>query len=116
MQREWQCIYSKVSNNRTVSNKSVQGCDFELLVHKNARFWPFLAHSCHEINSRTCTFIKDLRVHKFQYFAIILVTLCVCSKALPSSTFLWEFAKKYHRTNIILHVQNDTAMRMTKEW
>ena len=55
-------------------------------------------------------------LNRFQYFAIILVTLCVCSEALPSSTFLWEFAKKYHRTNIILHVQNDTAMRMTKKW
>ena len=54
--------YSKVSNNRTVSNKSVQGCNFELLLHKNARFWPILANSCHQINSRTCTFIKDLRV------------------------------------------------------
>ena len=55
--------YSKVSNNRTVSNKSVQGCYFDLLLHEIARFWPFLTHSCLKINNLTRTIIREARVH-----------------------------------------------------
>ena len=86
----WRNRYSEVSNNRTVSNKSIQGCNFELLLHKNARFWPFLAHSCHEINSRTCTFIKDLRVNKY------LVPITVSNNNAPACDHY--FPKKTHHS------------------
>ena len=56
--------YSSLSNNRTVSNKSIQGHYFGLLLHRYARFLPFLTHSCHEINNRTCTIIREARVNK----------------------------------------------------
>ena len=35
--------YSTLPNNRSVPNKSVVACKFFDLLHKNARFWPFLA-------------------------------------------------------------------------
>ena len=35
--------YSELSNKRTLSNKSIQACNFGLLLHKIARIWPFLA-------------------------------------------------------------------------
>ena len=54
--------YSRVSNCRTGSNKSVQACYFGLLLHKNARFWLFLANFCPKLNSRTCTAIRYWRV------------------------------------------------------
>ena len=76
------CVYSKVSNNRTVSNKGVQGHFFGLLLRQIARFWLFLANSWSKINSRTCTFIQDLRVgkdhHPYPYLR-------------PSSFSLWCF-------------------------
>ena len=54
--------YSNSSNNRTASNKSIHRCNFGHLLHKIARFWPILAHSCHKINNRTGTIIKRTRV------------------------------------------------------
>ena len=54
--------YSNSSNNRTASNKSIHRCNFGLLLHKIARFWPILAHFCHKINNRTGTIIKRTRV------------------------------------------------------
>ena len=59
--------YSNSSNNRTGSNKSIHRCNFGHLLHKIARFWPILAHSCHKINNRTGTIIKRTRVIQIQY-------------------------------------------------
>ena len=55
--------YSKVSNWRTVSNKPIQAYQFCCLLHKNARFWPFLANFHCQINTRTGTSIQYFRVH-----------------------------------------------------
>ena len=37
-------------------------CKFFTLLHKNARFWSFLATFCLKINRRSATFIRYLRV------------------------------------------------------
>ena len=70
--------YSTVSNCRTGSNKSVQACYFGLLLHKNARFWLFLANFCPKLNSRTCTAIR--------YWRVINLFLCFAKCGKPDHT------------------------------
>ena len=67
-----QVMYSEVPNYCTVPNKSIQDWNFWLLVHKIAIFWPFLAHSCHKINNRTGTIIRNRRVRSFWHISLQL--------------------------------------------
>ena len=51
--------YSSLPNNRGASNKSMVAYNFLGLLHKNARFWSFLAYFQFKINSRGATIIRE---------------------------------------------------------
>ena len=53
-----QINYSDLSNISGVLNKHMEVCKFFSLVHKNARFWGFLANFCLQINRRGDTSIR----------------------------------------------------------
>ena len=54
--------YSEVPNSSGVPNKCMVAYNFFDLLHKNARFWSFLAYFWFKINSRGATTIRHLRV------------------------------------------------------
>ena len=64
--------YSRVSNNRGASYKCVVAYNFLTLLHKIARFWPFLANFSLKINNGGATIIRYSRVSSniqfFEYF------------------------------------------------
>ena len=47
----------KLSNNSGASNKCMVACNFLDLLHKNTKFWWFLAYFEFKINSRGATII-----------------------------------------------------------
>ena len=54
--------YSEVPNSSGVPNKCMVAYNFFDLLHKNARFWSFLAYFWFKINSRGATTIRQCRV------------------------------------------------------
>jgi len=54
--------YSRVSNNRGASNKCMVAYKFFTLLHKIARFGPFLANFSLKINNGGATIIRYSRV------------------------------------------------------
>ena len=57
-----------------------------------------------------------MNLHRMQYIAVIFILFYGRTESLKSSNFMWEFAKRHVRTNVVLHVQRDTAISETKEW
>ena len=57
-----QIRYSRVSNNRGASNKCMVAYKFFTLLHKIARFGPFLANFSLKINNGGATIIRYSRV------------------------------------------------------
>ena len=55
-------IYSELPNSSGVLNKRMVAYNFFDLLHKNARFWSFLAYFWFKINSRGATTIRQCRV------------------------------------------------------
>ena len=56
--------YSELPNSSGVPNKCMVAYNFFDLLHKNARFWSFLAYFWFKINSRGATPIRYCRVMK----------------------------------------------------
>ena len=54
--------YSELPNSSGVPNKCMVAYNFFDLLHKNARFWSFLAYFWFKINSRGATTIRQCRV------------------------------------------------------
>ena len=55
--------YSELPNSSGVPNKCMVAYNFFDLLHKNARFWSFLAYFWFKINSRGATTIRQCRVN-----------------------------------------------------
>ena len=99
--------YSNLSNNRTVSNKSIQGYNFGLLLHEIARFWPFLTHSCLKINNRTCTIIREARVSACQDHSVIKWKIYSRQRNISSNQILIEITQCHYL--VVTFLQNRTT-------
>ena len=57
-------------NSSGVPNKCMVAYNFFDLLHKNARFWSFLAYFWFKINSRGATTIRQCRVQWYTYLVL----------------------------------------------